>query len=270
MFFCTKNIIIDGFLALLRFLRFMNTRMRIYLDNAATTFPKPDVVVSAITGFMTRIGRSPGRGAIKAAGAAAGILEKTRSSLARFFAIPDPSRIVFTANATEAINLGLKGILVPGDHAITTSMEHNSVIRPLRRLEQQGVELTIVPCSSKGSLNPDLVRKSIRSNTRMVIMTHASNVTGGVFPVADVGEICSKKGIVFFVDAAQTAGHLPIQVEDLNLHLMACSGHKGLMGPQGTGILYIKQGLGLAPLVEGGTGSVSEEEVQPDILPDRF
>lgn len=244
--------------------------MGIYLDGAATSFPKPKPVVKAVADFFTHIRASPGRGANNAARAADRILSQTRKSLAEFFCVSDPNRIIFTANATEAINLGLKGILRPGDHAVTTSMEHNSVIRPLRRLEQQGVELTVIGCSKRGSLDPGKIQRAMRPYTKMVIMTHASNVTGGVLPAASVGEICRKEGVLFMVDAAQTAGHLAVSVEDLNVHLLACPGHKALMGPPGTGFLYIREGIDFPPLVEGGTGSASESEVQPDFLPDRF
>jgi cysteine desulfurase family protein len=187
--------------------------------------------------------------------------------------VKDSSRIVFTHNATESINLALKGLLKPGDHVITSSMEHNSVMRPLRDLEKKGVELSIVHCSEKGQLDPQEVGKKIRSSTRMVVLNHASNVTGTLLPIREVGQIARKHNLFFLVDAAQTAGAYPIDVEREGIDFLAFTGHKSLYGPQGTGGLVIGVRVNekeMIPLKQGGTGSRSEFEEQPDFLPDRF
>jgi cysteine desulfurase / selenocysteine lyase len=244
--------------------------MTVYLDNAASSHPKPEAVYRAVDDALRNIGANPGRSGHKPAIKADQIIARTRSLLARFFDIEDPQRLVFTANATEAINLGLKGLLTAGDHVITSTMEHNSVVRPLRFLETQGVEFTFVPCSPQGVIGAEEVEKAIRKNTRLIIMTHASNVTGGLMPIREVAVLARRHGILFMVDAAQTAGLVPISVTGLGLDLLAAPGHKGLMGPQGTGFLYIGPGISLRPLKEGGTGSQSEIEIQPDFLPDRM
>jgi cysteine desulfurase family protein len=198
------------------------------------------------------------------------IIFEARETIAEFFNIPNSRNIVFTSNGTEALNLALKGFLKPGDHVITSGMEHNSVVRPLNSLKNDGVEVTIVQCDKQGKLNPDDVREEIKKNTRLIVITHASNVTGTILPVDEIGEIAAKKGIPLLVDAAQTAGTIPIDVVKNNISLLACPGHKGLLGPQGTGFLYIGKELDLKPLIEGGTGSNSELSEQPAFLPDRF
>jgi cysteine desulfurase family protein len=244
--------------------------MILYLDNAASSHPKPESVYLAVEEVLRKLGANPGRAGHTLALKAAQYISQTRQDLAELLSIPDSKRIVFTSNATEAINLGLKGLLNPGDHVITSSLEHNSVIRPLRALEKKGVELTIVTADSQGQLAPRAVEKAIQKNTRIIIVTHASNVTGGLLPVEEISALARKRGLLFMVDAAQTVGVLPISVEKMRIDLLAASGHKGLLGPQGTGFLYIGPDVSLRPLIEGGTGSQSELEIQPDFLPDRL
>ncbi len=244
--------------------------MSIYLDHAATSFPKPAIVCRRMNQVMTRIAANPGRSEHKSARKANQIVQETREEIAKLFSIPDARRVVFTCNATEAINLGLKGILSSGDHAVTSSVEHNAVIRPLKRLEKTGVRYSLVPCSRQGDLDYRRLQKSLKPKTRLIILTHASNVTGRIFPVEEVGALAHSKGIYFMVDAAQTAGLLPIDVQKMNIDLLACPGHKSLYGPQGTGFLYVADGIDLKPLREGGTGIDSESDEQPEILPQRL
>ena len=242
----------------------------IYLDNAATSWPKPESVYRAVDHFNRKLGASPGRGSHRRSVISGQILLETRESLARLFNIKDSSRIAFTVNVTEAINIALKGLLEPGDHVVISSMEHNAVVRPLHALKDKGVELTVVRCSPDGTLDPSLLEQALTLRTRLVCLLHASNITGTIMPVAEVGRIVRRKGILFMVDAAQSAGVLPVDVEEQNIDLLAFTGHKGLLGPQGTGGLYIRPGLDVRPLVEGGTGSQSERVDQPDFMPDRF
>ena len=244
--------------------------MEVYFDNAATSYPKPPSVYEAINFTLQHVGANPGRGEHSLSQSANRIIFKARETIAEFFNIPNSRNIVFTSNGTEAINLALKGFLKPGDHVITSGMEHNSVVRPLNSLKNDGVNVTIVQCDKEGKLNPDYVFKEIKKNTRLIVLTHASNVTGTILPVEEIGEIAAKKGIPLLVDAAQTAGTIPIDVLRNNISLLACPGHKSLLGPQGTGFLYICEGFNLKPLIEGGTGSNSELSEQPDFLPDRF
>ncbi|MDD2420891.1 MAG: aminotransferase class V-fold PLP-dependent enzyme [Heliobacteriaceae bacterium] len=242
----------------------------IYLDNAATSYPKPEGVYSAVDHFNRHWGGNPGRGSSRNTQKADQVVFETRNALARLFNIKAASRIVFSLNITEAINLGLKGLLQPGDHVITTSMEHNAVARPLHRLQAQGVSWTKVQCGPDGSLDPDAIEVAIRPNSRLICMLHASNLTGTIMPVGQVGQIARQHGLVFMVDSAQTAGVLPLDVEAQAIDLLAFTGHKGLLGPQGTGGLYIGPNLSLNPLKEGGTGSLSATLEQPEFLPDRL
>lgn len=245
--------------------------MAIYLDNAATSFPKPEDVYTAVDGFMRNVGVSSGRGAYRRALEADRAVYDTRRALGKLFNVKDVSRIIFTCNVTESLNLALKGILGPGDHVVTSSMEHNSVWRPLKTLEsERGILITPVRCDSMGFMDPESVRASITEKTRLIVLIHASNVTGGVMPVAEVGEIARKYKIPFMVDAAQTAGVLPIDVGAMNIDLLAFTGHKGLLGPMGTGGLYIKEGIAVRPFKDGGTGGDSILERQPEGLPDRY
>lgn len=244
----------------------------IYLDNAATSWPKPESVYQAMDSFMRHTGASPGRSGHLLSVAAARIIHETREALCQLFGIADPSHLVFTSNATEALNLAIRGLLHIGDHAVTSSLEHNSVIRPLRALEEKGIEVSVVNCAVDGSLDPGDIERAIRPNTRLIVLNHASNVTGTVLPVAEVGQIAREHGVPFLVDAAQSAGCYPIDVETMNIDLLAFTGHKSLFGPQGTGGLYIRQGVEsqLEPLKCGGTGSYSEHDTQPDFLPDKY
>lgn len=244
----------------------------IYFDNAATSWPKPAGMIQAMTRYSGMVGGNPGRSGHRRSLDAGRILLDTREDLAELFGIQDSLQMVFTKNATEALNMALLGILHAGDHVITSSMEHNSIMRPLRFLETQGVQLSVVSCARDGRLNIEDVKAAIRPQTRLLVVTHASNVTGTIQPVADLGGIARDHGILFCVDAAQTAGTLPIRVDDMAIDLLAFSGHKSLFGPQGTGGLYIRQGVEkeLRPLMMGGTGSRSEFEMQPDFMPDKY
>jgi cysteine desulfurase/selenocysteine lyase len=245
----------------------------IYFDNPATSWPKPPQVKEAMNKFMEEVGANPGRSGHFLSIKAARIIYEAREVLSVLFHVKDSSRLVFTLNATESINLALKGLLKPGDHIITSSMEHNSVMRPLRDLEKKGIELSIVPCFRDGTLDPKEVEKRIQSTTRMIVLNHASNVTGTLLPIIAIGEIARAHNLFFLVDVAQTAGVYPIDVEKDKIDLLAFTGHKSLYGPQGTGGLVIGERINekeMIPLKQGGTGSRSEFEEQPDFLPDRF
>ena len=244
----------------------------IYLDNAATSWPKPETVYQAMDDFMRRGAGNPGRSAHDLSIASGRVINDTRERMAQLLGVDNPDRIVFTKNATEALNLVIKGLLRPGDHVITSGMEHNSVMRPLRAVERRGIELTVVRCSPEGLLDPQEVERSLRPNTRLILLNHASNVVGTILPVTEVAEIARRHGVVMCVDAAQTLGVLPFDVEAMKVDLVAFTGHKSLLGPQGTGGLYIREGLEsvLEPVQEGGTGSRSEHEYQPDFLPDKY
>ncbi|CFX25966.1 Pyridoxal phosphate-dependent transferase [Syntrophomonas zehnderi OL-4] len=240
----------------------------IYMDNAATSFPKPESVYEAVDHFNRYMGGNPGRGSNQQTLEAGSVLLNTRETLARFFNIKDSADIAFTLNITESINTGLKGMLRAGDHVITSSMEHNAVARPLNVLRQHGIEWTQVACSQDGSLDPEDVRRAIKKNTRMICILHASNLTGTIMPIREIGHIARNAGVTFLVDSAQTAGVLPIDVELDNIDILTFTGHKGLLGPQGTGGIYISPRIQVKPLKEGGTGSLSEYLEQPDFMPD--
>ena len=245
----------------------------IYFDNPATSWPKPPQVKEAMNKFMEEVGANPGRSGHILSIEAARIIYEAREALSVLFHVKDSSRIVFTLNATESINLALKGLLKYKDHVITSSMEHNSVMRPLRDLEKRGIGLTVVPCFEDGTLDPREVEKQIQSTTKMIVLNHASNVTGTLLPIREVGEIAKEYNLLFLVDAAQTAGAYPIEVDKDGIDLLAFSGHKSLYGPQGTGGLVIGERIKekeMIPLKQGGTGSRSEFEEQPDFLPDCF
>ena len=248
----------------------METVKEIYMDNAATSWPKPECVYQAGDNFNRQIGASPGRGSHSRTVAAGQVLLNTRENLAELFNIEDSSRIVFTGNVTMAINIALKGLLEPGDHVVISSMEHNAVARPLYVLKDKGIELTIAQCAPDGSLDPYHIEQTITERTRLVCLLHASNLTGTIMPIDAVGQIARRKGVLFMVDAAQTAGVLPVDVEKQKIDILAFTGHKGLLGPQGTGGLYIRPGLNISSFIEGGTGSLSEQVYQPDFMPDKF
>lgn len=245
----------------------------IYFDNAATSWPKPPVVSEAMTRFINNIGANPGRSGHRLSVDAARSIYHARQAVAGFFNASDPMRVTFGHNITEALNLALRGLLGSGDHVITSSMEHNAVMRPLRWLESQGVALTIVPCSPQGFLDPADIEKAICPETKLIVLNHASNVTGGLLPVSEAGRIARKHGLLLLVDSAQTAGAIPIDMQADNIDLLAFTGHKSLLGPTGTGGLILGERVAddaIQPLILGGTGSRSEEEQQPDFLPDRF
>ncbi|HEY67689.1 MAG TPA: aminotransferase class V-fold PLP-dependent enzyme [Thermoflexia bacterium] len=243
----------------------------IYFDNAATSWPKPPGVVEAMVHFMDDVGANPGRSGHRLSVEAGRIVYDAREAVAELFNAPDPLRVVFGLNVTEALNLALRGLLRPGDHVITSSMEHNSMMRPLRALEREGVEVTVVRCSPEGFLDPADVEKALRPNTVMIALNHASNVVGALLPVAEVARIARQHGLLLLVDAAQTAGAYPIDVQADGIDLLGFTGHKSLYGPMGTGGLIIGERVDparLEPLKRGGTGSRSELEEQPDFLPD--
>jgi cysteine desulfurase family protein len=243
----------------------------LYFDNAATSYPKPAGVAQAMVRFSTEVGASPGRSGHRLAVEAGRVVFEARERIAQLFGVKDSSRVVFGLNATEGINQGLQGLLRPLDHVVASSMEHNSVMRPLRAMEREGLEVTILRCSREGLLDPQGVKEALRKNTKMVVLSHASNVVGTVQPLAEVGEICRREGILFFVDAAQSAGAVSIDMEGEKIDLLAFTGHKALFGPQGTGGLVLGERVDekeLVPMKRGGTGSRSEMEEQPDFLPD--
>ncbi len=243
----------------------------IYFDNAATSWPKPPAVAKAMLHFLNEVGANPGRAAHRRAVESGRIVYEAREAVATLFNAPDPLRVVFGLNVTEALNLALRGYLRPGDHVITSSMEHNSVMRPLRALERAGVELTVVPCSPAGFLDPIDVEAAIRPNTVMVALNHGSNVLGSILPAAEVGQICRRRDLLLLVDAAQTGGAYPVNMQADRIDLLAFTGHKALCGPMGTGGLIVGERVDVArlrPLKRGGTGSNSELEEQPDFLPD--
>ena len=242
----------------------------IYFDNAATSWPKPPAVCAALSDYFGDAGGNPGRAGHRMSVAAARIVENAREAVAELFHANDSSRIVFTQNATHALNLALYGLLRPGDHVVTTSIEHNSVMRPLRHLETLGVELTVVACGADGMVDLDILHHALRSDTRLLVTTHGSNVVGTLMPLAALAAFARKQRILYLVDASQTAGAIPIDVQHLDLDLMAFTGHKGLLGPTGTGGLYIREGVALSPLIRGGTGSDSAHETQPEFLPDAY
>ena len=234
-----------------------DTGKPVYLDNGATSFPKPPAVEAAMSHFLLEVGGSPGRSGHRLSQEAARVVFECREALARLIGAPDSKRVVFTLNATQALNTAIYGTLRQGDRVVTTSMEHNSVMRPLRDLEHRGViELRVVPCDQTGSLDPRLLEEAVRAHRpRLVAAVHASNVTGSVIPLREIGVICRAAGALLLVDAAQSAGALPIDVEADHVDLLAFTGHKSLLGPQGTGGLWAREGIDPEPLVRGGRGA---------------
>ena len=245
---------------------------KIYLDNGATSFPKPKEVADAVYEYMTNIGANINRGGYQTAYDLEGIVYETREMLAEMFGAEDCKNVVFTKNITESLNVVLKGFLKPGDHVLCSSMEHNAVMRPLVQLEKQGVSFDRIPGTDKGELCLDCVESMIRDNTVAVVMSHASNLVGTVNPIKEVGAICRKHGLRFFVDSAQSAGVLPIDMKEMNIDALCFTGHKSLLGPQGTGGFILKDEMVslIEPLLSGGTGSISHTEEIPDFMPDRF
>jgi cysteine desulfurase family protein len=243
----------------------------IYLDWAATSYKKPKEVPEAVAGFFKDICVSSGRGAYKRAFLADNLVYECRKEAARLFNVSDPARIVLTSGATESINLALKGYLKEGDHVVTTSLEHNAVIRTLHRLkEERGISYTIVRCDENGYFDLDELKNSITKNTTLLAINHASNVIGTLLPVADISRIAKEHGIKVLLDVAQSAGAIEVDLKKLDVDFLAFAGHKSLLGPQGTGGLYVKDGITLNPLKEGGTGSDSKSLTMPENLPERF
>ena len=245
----------------------------IYLDNAATSWPKPEAVYEALGGFLRTSGANPGRSGHRMAVAAADTIARARQGVARLIGVVDPAQIVFTLNCTDSLNLALRGLLRPGDRVLTSSMEHNSVARPLHALARAGVDVVTLQADRNGWLDPEQVAAAAREGVTMIAVTHASNVNGALLPVANYAEIARSHDALLLVDAAQTVGAMPIDVEALGIDLLAFPGHKGLLGPTGTGALAIGPRVDLArfePLRSGGTGIFSEEVDQPLALPWRF
>jgi cysteine desulfurase family protein len=245
----------------------------IYLDHAATSWPKPPEVLAAMQNFLERAGGNPGRSGHRLSIAAGRVVYDTREALADFFGISDPLRVLFTLNATHALNLALQGLLKPGERVITGGMEHNAVMRPLRELEKRGIKVEIVPADKTGTLAPAAFTAALEGGARLVVLNHASNVCGTIAPVKEIAALAHAAGSLVLVDAAQTAGVLPLHLTEMGVDLLAFTGHKALQGPPGTGGLVLADSFDpaqLNPLIRGGTGSRSEFETQPDDLPDRY
>lgn len=247
---------------------------RRYFDNAATSFPKPPGVADAVRDYIENVGASAGRGAYREAVESRRILDDCRAELRKLFGCGPDDHVIFTLNGTDALNIALKSVVRPGDHVVTTSMDHNSVLRPLSALQERiGIAWTLVEADPKTTLiDCETVVQALRDNTRMVVINHASNVTGALQPIEPIAELCRQRGIVFLLDAAQSAGHVPIDFGRTPIDLLACPGHKGLLGPLGTGVLVVRGGVEerMQTVREGGTGSDSEQPIHPDALPDKF
>jgi cysteine desulfurase/selenocysteine lyase len=249
---------------------------RLYLDNAATSFPKPKTVIDAMVRYAGELGASAGRGAYREAVETGALITECRRRLNRLFHGERPEQFVFTLNCSDGLNLAIKGLIDPRGHghAVCTHIDHNSILRPLKALEEQGVlQITRVPVEgSMGLVDPADIRRAIRPDTKLIAITHVSNVTGTIQPIRQIGQIAREAGIPFIVDAAQSAGHVPIDVQADGIDLLAAPGHKALLGPLGTGFLYIRPGVEriLRTIREGGTGSVSEQDRQPDFMPDKY
>jgi cysteine desulfurase family protein len=239
----------------------------IYLDNGATSWPKPETVYQAVNQAMRQSGNA-GRGVNASSLWASQVLYEARTALASFFNIKKPEQIIFTQNVTEALNIALKGFLASGDHVLISSLEHNAVVRPLEALKNDGITYTIVPCDEEGNIDLEALEESIRASTKLICLNHASNVLGTIQSAKEVGMLAKKSGLSFLLDAAQTAGVIPIDVEEMKIDFLAFTGHKSLFGPQGSGGLYIRDGLEVTPLIHGGTGSHSASLIQPRNLPE--
>ncbi len=250
----------------------IHKNQQIYLDNASTSFPKPREVADSVYRYMTENGASTGRGGYDNAYAAEELVYDTRYLLTKLFHGEDPRNVIFTRNVTEALNHILKGFLQPGDHVITSAMEHNAVMRPLRQLEERGITFSRIPCRPDGSLILSALPELLKGNTKMLVLSHVSNVCGTIQPLQEVGEFAASHGLRFVVDSAQSAGLLPIDMERMHIDALAFTGHKALLGPQGIGGYLLRNGIEkeITPLISGGTGSLSHKEEVPDFLPDRF
>ena len=241
----------------------------IYVDNGATTFPKPKVVTDKIMECSLGYAGNPGRSGHKLAMKMDLEIYETREKLCNLINGTDVLNVIFTFNATDSLNLAIKGVLNEGDHVITTSMEHNSVLRPLNQLKKDGIiDLSIVYADKNGYINPQKIFEAVAPNTKMIVTTHMSNVFGTIVDIKSIGKFCKENNILFLVDASQSIGVLDIDVQDMNIDLLAFPGHKALFGPMGTGGLYIKEGINVKPLKQGGTGSYSHSIDQPDLYPD--
>ena len=238
----------------------------IYFDNAATTMQKPPCVVQAVTEAMCSLGNS-GRGVHSGALSASRIIYNTRSAIAQLFGAESPDRIAFTANATQALNMAIKGILNPGDHVVTTVLEHNSVLRPLYEMEKRGVELTVLPADSLGNICYEDLEKAIKANTRLIVTTHGSNLTGNLLDIERIGSLAKKHNLLYLVDASQTAGVVEIHVQKMHVDILCFTGHKGLLGPQGTGGIYVREGVQIRPLLSGGSGVQTYLRSHPSQMP---
>lgn len=238
----------------------------IYFDNAATTMVKPDCVIDAVVNAMRHFGNS-GRGAHEASLDASRLIYETRERISNLFHLGNPMQVAFTSNSTESLNTAIQGLFEAGDHVITTVLEHNSVLRPLYLMETRGVDVTILPCDEKGVLRYDLLEESIRPETKAVVCTHASNLTGNKMDLERIGQVCRKHGIKLVVDASQTAGVLPIDMEKQNIDVLCFTGHKGLLGPQGTGGICVREGIQIRPLKSGGSGVHTYLKEHPKDMP---
>ena len=245
---------------------------RLYLDNGSTSFPKAPGVSDAVKNFMDNVGTNVNRGGYEEAYAAEDIIIETREKLCKLFHFDKLRNVIFTPSITYSLNYIIKGYLRPGDHVLVSSMEHNAMMRPLQQVKQLGVEFDRIPCTRDGELMVDKIEEMIRPNTKAIMMLHASNVCGTVMPLQEVGDICHKHNIKFIVDAAQTAGSFPINMEQMHIDVLAFTGHKSLLGPQGIGGFLVSDEVAheMIPLVTGGTGSVSDSEFQPEFMPDKF
>ena len=238
----------------------------IYMDNAATTLRKPEAVKQAVMEAFGTMGNA-GRGASEPALGAARVIYGAREKLARFFHAENPSAIVFTANSTESLNIAIKGLFARGDHVITTVLEHNSVLRPLYECSEKGVELTILGCDEKGNISYEEMEKAVRTETKAIVCTHASNLTGNLIDLEQAGEIAERHGLLLVVDASQTAGVWPINVQELGIDVLCFTGHKSLLGPQGTGGMYVRPGVKIRPLLTGGSGVDTYNPHHPEQMP---
>ena len=252
-----------------------NTHRRLYFDNAATTFPKPESVAEAVCDFIKNVGSNVNRGSYESAYSAADAVLEARGRINRLFNGPDERNVIFTSGVTMSLNMVLQGALRNGDHVLTSSMEHNAVMRPLVQLRDAGrITFDIVPCDADGYLDADRAEKYITSKTRALVVNHASNVNGAVQPIGQLGKLARDNNLLFIVDAAQTAGSVPLDMDKHHIDALCFTGHKGLLGPQGTGGVVLGRRLSepgtMTPLIAGGTGSFSHLETMPEVLPDRF
>ena len=244
--------------------------MSIYLDNAASSCPKPSGVVDAVDQCLREWCANPGRGAHRTAVAAARVIFQTREKAARFLNVADSSNIIFTQNATDSLNTAMRGLLTPGDHVVSTTVEHNAVVRPLKVFTAEGVNVTLVPSDAAGLVDKDQILAAVRHSTKLVVLTHASNITGAIQAIPELSLALKERGVPLLVDAAQSAGTIPLDMEKMPVSMLACTGHKSLMGPQGVGLLYISPEIGLRSVRQGGTGTNSEDEQDALSRPDRY